>query len=686
MAAFSANPLPGSPPVAETLESLGRAVAQQYQVLEQGLMQLLADAIRKGVDTEALVERVAIAVEMQTKAQQLVDQLATDTLAQQVIQTAAAEGDRAALAQLGLADSIRTNYSAFSPDSALGIASISAQLQGGLAGIAPQILRGVADRYRNVVANVTTLTVGGAITRYEAQREATRQLLAEGLPSIDYSGGRRMPIGSYVEMATRTATNRAWQEATVGRLAGSGVTLVTIVVGIGACKACAAWSGRILSTNGVTGDIEVEHATEDRLITVHVDGTLQQARAHGWNHPNCRCTIAAYFPGLRAAGSRTTYDPDAEAARVKLRSLERGKRAALLEESVAPDDLARVEATRKVRQFNKAIGDHIGKTGLIRQRQRESLIFTGERPQRPRPAAIIEPKPPRPAPAAAPKPAAPTDPYAVLGPKPPTSVPAGTSRQGIQDARQALTNWEAGRVRIGQQVIRDNAVAPLSADARRAAFADAKNAAEVGKLLGRELGHRGIAVSGFTNRQSVETAREYANTVADLLDEYPMVNMTAVKVGRMSATTYAHASSNGYGEVEMTLNTKWAADREGMMLSLQRDAERGFHPPGFDNASAIITHEFGHIIDSQNGYLAGSTAANALRAYQESIGIRYGSREAYDWQIAQLPGYAFGKNHALNGVEAIAEAFADVRINGTRASAANQALTAHLLSKIGVTK
>lgn len=697
MPVYNANPLPGAPLIAETIEALGAQVGSLYAQLELRLLMMLDERVRQGLATDDLAERAAIAFQMQDEARLILTGVDPTVLGREVAAIAADEGDRAALARLGLAPKIATTFSAFSTTQAIGIASIAAQLTGGLGGLNPHILRSTADTYQRVVANVSSQVLGGAITRYQAGREATRQLVTEGLPHIRYTNGARMPIGSYAEMATRTAANRAWQEGHIGRMQSNGMNLVTIVVGIGACKACARWAGKVLSLDGTTGTVQVEHATQDGLVTVTIDGTLADARAHGWNHPNCRCSIAAYFPGLRAPGSASTYDPDAERARAELRRLERGKREALRAEALAPDDLARAAARRRVRSFNDRIGQHTKATGLVRQRYRESLIFAGDKPGRaprlpaPRPVAkppapAATPKPPRPAaqPPSSPVAGVTRSPEDVLGPRPAASVPSNTPFAEREAARDRLRAWDKAALEIERENVIATSVPPLSREARLQAFAEAKDAATIGKLLAREVGHRGITVAGFTARQSVETAREFAETITDLLDQYPQIVMHRINMARMSPRAYAHVRSvPTTGLVELELNTKFAGDRQTLLEALARDAAEGFHPAGFDTARGVIAHEFGHVIDAQNGFRAGNSARQALEAAAGDLGMRPVSAEFAKWRRDQLPGYAFTAKGALNGMEAIAEAFGDVFLNGKRASLANQILYRHLVASIG---
>jgi hypothetical protein len=198
----------------------------------------------------------------------------------------------------------------------------------------------------------------------------------QGVTGFKDTAGRNWNLATYVEMATRSATRRAFDDAKTTTMQNNGVDLVLIAVGRGSCKKCAKCAGKILRLDdGPTGRIKVQHSTQDREITVKVEATLDQAKAEGWRHPNCRCSTAAYLPGLSVVADVTTYDPQAEADRAKLRSLERDVRAAKAKEAGALDDESKRAAAAQVRIKQAQVRAHVADTGLMRQRNREQLDY-----------------------------------------------------------------------------------------------------------------------------------------------------------------------------------------------------------------------------------------------------------------------------------------------------------------------
>lgn len=249
---------------------------------------------------------------------------------------------------------------------------IRADLSNALENVTQRVLRYPQDLYQRAIAATATDVVLGLGNTRTAQQSAWGRLIGQGITGFVDKANRRWNLASYVEMATRSATRRAYDDAKVGTMQDNGVDLVSIVVGSGACERCARWSGKILRTTpGPTGRIRVPRANGDGEVAVHVAATIDQAKAAGWRHPNCRCQTVAYLPGLSVIQDVTTYDPDAEAARAKLRYLERALRTQKVEAMAAVDDVDKRAAGAKVRALQARIRDHVAETGLVRQRNRE---------------------------------------------------------------------------------------------------------------------------------------------------------------------------------------------------------------------------------------------------------------------------------------------------------------------------
>ena len=254
----------------------------------------------------------------------------------------------------------------------LAVQDVQRRLDRALSDVTRSLTRGPDDLYRRAVSLSTQL---GLVTGAPGERRAAaawQVLVDSAAPPVVDSAGRRWSTSTYVEMATRTASRRAWDIGSESTMTAAGLDLVTIVVGSGACRQCAQWAGKVLRRDaGPTGRQLMPSATGSGLVAVEIEGTLDDARAAGWRHPGCRCRPVAYLPGTRPAVDLTTYDPRAEEARARLRALERRSRqwASRAQAAVTPELAAQARARR--RGVQAEIRDHVDRTGLVRQRRRE---------------------------------------------------------------------------------------------------------------------------------------------------------------------------------------------------------------------------------------------------------------------------------------------------------------------------
>lgn len=234
-----------------------------------------------------------------------------------------------------------------------------------------RIVRWAPDTYQAVIARTTPGVLLGTDTTRTSMVRAWRDLRRQGITGYRDTAGRRWNLATYTEMATRTATMRAYRESSLQTYASYGLDLVTPIGGGGLCSECGRWVGRVLSQGQTpTGRVPVQHATEDRTVTVTVAGTVEQATTDGWGHPNCRCVMVGYFPGMQQP-TGPDHDQAAEDAQQDLRALEVRLRRAKRDQAgwITPDDRDRADA--KVRELEKRITEHVATTGEPRRRERE---------------------------------------------------------------------------------------------------------------------------------------------------------------------------------------------------------------------------------------------------------------------------------------------------------------------------
>lgn len=364
---------------------IARDMSRMYGQAESLLVSSIARIVRKHGDPASFVEQAQMMAEMRRAAKTVVDILsnAAPTYAQRIVQAAADDGRLVAADQLLRLGGMTPERFATIDRVLPGVQSvhvIAEDLIYRLLSTHPRIMRFADDAYRAATAYSASLQVLGLQTGPQVQRAGWDRLMSQGVTGFIDRGGRHWNLATYVEMATRTASIRAWSDANQTRMAEAGITLYQIVVGNDACAKCARWAGSIVAATGPAGPQWrlMEHATHDfEYVQVHIDGTVDEAKQQGWRHPNCGCTLIAYFPGLPnpIVVNKTTYDPAREKAREALRGMERDIRRAKLEKAGALTDLDRHRAVKKIRGRQADIRAHIETTGLNRQRPREQLDY-----------------------------------------------------------------------------------------------------------------------------------------------------------------------------------------------------------------------------------------------------------------------------------------------------------------------
>lgn len=352
----------GSP--ADLLDDLGNAIAEQYRQIADALEEKLRRALNKAIDEPPdTATRLRVARELEQQARTLVATMPPDQVASVVASIVSGEASAEIARQLlqipALAGSTVTAGGLWA------VAAVEIELRDTLRALNERILRAPADIYRQITARSVGQILAGRSTWEQVQRRQVDEYLAQGIAGFVDKSGRRWRIGSYAEMATRTAAARAWRDQSIASMANAGIETFRPVIGSDACAECAAWAGKVLTDGGPVGALIVPHAITAEPAEIVVDGTLADARAAGWGHPNCRCVLVAALPGLTSY-RLTTHDPEHEAARDQMRALERDVRAAKRD-----DDAAGVKAAQA------ALKDHTRKHKLNRRYWREQLAFAG---------------------------------------------------------------------------------------------------------------------------------------------------------------------------------------------------------------------------------------------------------------------------------------------------------------------
>jgi hypothetical protein len=202
--------------------------------------------------------------------------------------------------------------------------------------------------------------------RLQAAQEMLDGLAANGITGFTDKAGRNWDLATYAEMATRTAVSSAWDDMQADAAIRSGLDLVETGTHSteGSCPLCIPWLGRKLSLTGATAGYD----------------TIEDAKAAGWRHPNCRCFWWVIGGGYMTDVANPV--PIANAAAVyassqKQRALERHVRAAGRAAQAAITPQAKARARRDLAAARAASAAH------RQQHQLRMMKVTVERRERP---------------------------------------------------------------------------------------------------------------------------------------------------------------------------------------------------------------------------------------------------------------------------------------------------------------
>jgi hypothetical protein len=223
------------------------------------------------------------------------------------------------------------------------------------------ILRRSLDIYRSVVGESAAFAVAGVETRQQVTQRALDRWAMHGIRGFTDTRGRMWDLGSYSEMATRSAITNAHLEGRLGTFRELGFTLYVVSGGQSSCPLCNEWAGMVLS--------EQPHP--------EAQGTLSQARSSGLFHPNCGHSINVYSRGYSSEPMTRTDKKQAAveySQRQQQRALERHVREWKRRQAVAITPAASAKASAKIKEYQKALRQHTARTGQRRLYYREQPL------------------------------------------------------------------------------------------------------------------------------------------------------------------------------------------------------------------------------------------------------------------------------------------------------------------------
>jgi len=371
--------------IGATVDQLAAAIIALYAAAERQLLASMAAAARHGFTDTAAAAQISMLAQMQRAAERVATalRLHTPPLTQRLVVEAATRGDAAAQALLrrivaGNPELARIYLAPVAgvPGNLAAANAIAVDLADRLDATTYRIVRFADDAYRAATAEAATRLVLGRenLTPSTAAQLAWRELTRSGVTGYTDTRGRRWNLATYVEMATRTAVQRAYNDAHDARMTAAGIEWFTVSHDGRPCKLCKPWEGQVLGDQ--PGPTTAPNAITGAPVAFTVKATLEQARAAGLQHPNCKHVLLPYLPGVtktQPSAAWTAADEQAYAETQRLRALEREVRAGKREAAAALDDLSRQRANRRVRAAQARIRAHVDEHDLNRRRRREQL-------------------------------------------------------------------------------------------------------------------------------------------------------------------------------------------------------------------------------------------------------------------------------------------------------------------------
>lgn len=399
----------------EKAENIPRKLIGMYSDTELSLLGMMADAVVKGIDDDDWYTRQsAEALRYRTAAQRLANGLtqAAPTVVSEAVQDAVKFGADAVDADIDLAGHLAAKSGeAAGLQATISIGDKTSKLTrkavadcvGTLATV-NQALPGAASKlYQQVTARVNATPVSSDLTRRQAVQQALDVLTARGITGFRDNAGRNWSLSTYVEMKSRTLVNNTLMQSHIDRMLDRGLDLVVVSSHRNPAPQCQPFEGQVLSIGEAPAGTSIRpNATGGQPVRVKIKATMDEARARGFRHPNCRHSVAAFIPGA----SRTfTTEPDVEGykATQQLRAMERAIRETKRRQAVAIDPAVKKRLGATLRSQQSTLKQHVDANDLKRRalRERPDLGYRINPPD-----ALDSVKVPTPAPPA-PKPTAP---------------------------------------------------------------------------------------------------------------------------------------------------------------------------------------------------------------------------------------------------------------------------------------
>lgn len=229
------------------------------------------------------------------------------------------------------------------------------------------VLRKMDDVYRQVIYKTEVNMAAGAKTLNQAIDMATKEFLEKGINIIEYSDGRRVTISAYAEMALRTASQRATFLGEGKKRDELGVYTVIMSTHVNCSPMCLPYQGTVMI------DDVFANGTQDMDPKLKL---LSEAMKNYAFHPNCRHTLATYFPGISSIPEPvddekvvTNYEAEQQQRYIE-RQIRKYKRL----HSGSVDEVNQLRYKKKVEEWQGRLEEHLKQNDFLRRdRSREKV-------------------------------------------------------------------------------------------------------------------------------------------------------------------------------------------------------------------------------------------------------------------------------------------------------------------------
>ncbi|WP_277071548.1 phage minor capsid protein [Slackia exigua] len=304
--------------------------------------------------------------------------------------SSAASSDESALA------SAYAGSSAAAADAAAArserIASLSRQTAAGVADIVRRRNLAMAANSQRLWIEVAAEAVTGfnlgLVPREELTARAVSRLMAEGLETIDYASGVRSQLDVAIRRHIVTQASQAGGRMAMETMRAYGHRLVVTSSHYGARPSHAEWQGLPCSMDGPA---VVDGVPYPGLVELTGYGTVG-----GLKGANCRHSINPYFPGVTPLPARSwpeherrfgmtskEYYEATQRQRELERRVRRTKReiAGMERAGVGLESPTYVQKRLVLGRQQKALREHCGRSGLVRQYAREKAYGVSAQPR-----------------------------------------------------------------------------------------------------------------------------------------------------------------------------------------------------------------------------------------------------------------------------------------------------------------